>query len=323
MEVLSHVLTADPDVERAAAGGSHRWSGRCCGGVSRRIRVGDCAISATRASRWKTGLSERAGCGHRQRTLRRGRALGSAYAVGRCVVRDRCGHRGRRGVGRARTQPTSSMKYRLELITPPTVEAGPRWRSRPDGETVAFVASSDGQSRLWLRELATAFDASAAGHGERQASRSGRRIVAPSRSRSGRPAEARGYRARNRSRHGGVRRRGWAAARGIDDGTILYRPPGPGSPAAAGLSGRRDPGASRRRPARKRTDPFAPQFLPGPASLSASACDGGRPSRAVDLGLLGGSDPPRRLVDAQAAAHTPRQDISCSCARARCTAPTV
>ena len=53
-----------------------------------------------------------------------------------------------------RSAPVAAPEMRLQITTPPTTGAGEIALS-PDGRRPAFVATSEGRSRLWVRPLAT------------------------------------------------------------------------------------------------------------------------------------------------------------------------
>ena len=69
----------------------------------------------------------------------------------------------------------------LEIVTPPTA-APESVAISPDGRTIAYVATSEGQSRLWLRSLESGLSRGRAGNRRCGVSRSGRPTVGPLRS---------------------------------------------------------------------------------------------------------------------------------------------
>ena len=201
---------------------------------------------------------------------------------------------------------------RLELNTPPTVEATSLAIS-PDGRTVAFVASSDGQSRLWLRELATASMRPLPGTENARLpfwSPDSRSIAFAADGQLKRVDIERGIVRIVTS--GGALGGAWNR-----DGTILYdRFPVPRCTGSQRKAGTRK---SRRSSARKRTILSRRSFC----QTSVTFCSMRRaPSRAC----TSVSSADRTHHDdslTHKLPHTPRQDISCSCATARCTRPTV
>jgi Tol biopolymer transport system component len=184
-------------------------------------------------------------------------------------------------------------EVRLELNTPPTLEATSLAIS-PDGKTVAFVATSDGQSRLWLRELAIASMRPLPGTENARFpfwSPDSRSIA----------FAADGQLKRVDIKPGIVRMVASGGALGgawNRDGTILYDRFA-GTPLYRVSAEGGNPEIATKL-STQANDPFAPQFLPDHRHFLFYAT-GTEPG--VYLDLLGGSDPPRRILDAQAAAY--------------------
>ena len=63
----------------------------------------------------------------------------------------------------ARRPGSAASEMRVDIATPPTTVPMSLAIS-PDGRTIAFVATSEGQSRLWLRSLESGAAQAIVGH---------------------------------------------------------------------------------------------------------------------------------------------------------------
>ncbi len=286
VEVLSHVLTADPawsalppDIPPVVRSLLRRCLQK---DPSRRLRdIGDARFQM------EESLSEPAGAATVSAPSRAARIRERMLWAGALMVAA--------GAAWAVREPNRPLdEVRLELNTPPTVEATSLAIS-PDGKTVAFVASSDGQSRLWLRELATASMRPLPGTDNARLpfwSPDSRSVAFAADGQLKRVDTERGI-VQVVASGGGLGGGAWNR-----DGTILYdRLPGAPLYRVSAEGGNPDIAT---KISSQANDPFAPQFLPDHRHFFFYAT-GTEPG--IYLGLLGGSDPPRRLLDAQAAAY--------------------
>ena len=186
-------------------------------------------------------------------------------------------------------------EVRLEITAPPTTEPASLAIS-PDGKTVVFVGISDGQSRLWLRSLDSVTARPLQGT---------ENATSPFWAPDGRSV---GFAADNQLKRvdidtGSVRLVvGGGASSGAwnRDGTILYnRAPGEGLFRVSADGG--VPQAETLK-SQQTADPRLPQFLPDHRHFLFYAT-GTAPG--IYVGVIGGADAPRRIVEALLATYLP------------------
>ena len=197
------------------------------------------------------------------------------------------------GARYSRTLPPQADEVRLEVNTPPTTDLTSLAIS-PDARRLAFVASSDGQSRLWIRSLdeVLARPLSATDNAKHP-------FWSPDSRSIGFSTE--GQLKRIDLDSGSVRvlaSRGALGGTWNQDGTILFG-------GGAGLRLFRvsaDGGEPVEATQMDQQNPFhrAPQFLPDGRHYLFYVV-GSAPG--VYVGQLGSSDPPRRIIDAQAGVY--------------------
>jgi serine/threonine protein kinase len=186
-------------------------------------------------------------------------------------------------------------EVRLEINAPPTTDPTSLALS-PDGQTVAFVGTSDGQPRLWVRSLDVVTARPLPGT---------ENATSPFWSPDGRSL---GFAADNQLKRvdietGSVRLvvdGGALSGAWNQDGTILYNPaPGSGLFRVSADGGVLQ---AETQASPQTADPRLPQFLPDHRHFLFYAV-GTEPG--IYVGVVGGADVPRRILEAQSATYIP------------------
>ena len=182
-------------------------------------------------------------------------------------------------------------EVRFEVATPPTADPT-AFAISPDGKKLVFEATSDGKSRLWLRSLDAVQARPLAGTEEATSP-----FWLPDSRVAGFSADGR---VKGVNIDTGTVQPLAGAGAWNQDGTILFSRGG-GGPVYGVAANGGDPTAVT--PILPGSDQLAPRFLPDGRHFLFTAQGGTTPG--VYLALLGGSDPPRRIVnDALAGAYS-------------------